>query len=202
MFSSSLLLLSGQKTNHNSSCPTPRKKSPNPNTLPPSQENLIQICRVYVFWPDLKCSETNGRNFIAFNASSGFWVKSAGLNESFISMISALQQMIKIQSLSFVLKFPRFMGFVWFHLSVQQTAWHITVCFWWFDLSFGRPLRHFSFQMSSFTVRCSIPQSWLRPWEQSKAVDFNFELQLLLSKFTALSMDFIFTALSQHQELH
>lgn len=141
MLSSSLLLLSGQKPNHNSSLPTsPKKAQTQIHYLPLKR---IQICSVYVFWPDLKCSETYGSDFIAFNASSGFWVKSASLNESFISMISALQQIIKIQSLSFVLKFPRLMGFVWFHLSVQQTAWHITVCFWWFDLSCGQPLRHF-----------------------------------------------------------
>lgn len=133
----------------------PLQKKPKPKIQYPSLDNLIQNCSVYVFWPVLKCSETSGRNLIAFNASSGFWVKSASLNESFISMISALQRMIKIQSLSFVLKFPRLMGFVWFHLSIQQTAWHITVCFWWFDLSFGQPFRRFSFQMSSFTVHCS-----------------------------------------------
>lgn len=144
------------KTKSQQLSPHPSKKSPNKNTLPPSQDNLIQNCSVYVSWPDLKCSETDGRNFIAFKASSGFWVKSASPNESFISMISALQQMIKIQSLPFVLKFPRLMGFVWFHLSIQQTAWHISVCFWWFDLSFGQPFRRF------FHFRCPRSQHFLK----------------------------------------
>lgn len=129
------------------------------------------MCSVYVFWPDWKCSVTGGRNFIAFNASSGFWVKSASLNESFISMISALQQMIKIQSLSFVLKFPRLMGFVWFHLSIQQTAWHISVCLWWFDLSFGQPFRHFFISdvlihspLQHFLKSGSDPESKAKQW--------------------------------------
>lgn len=83
------------------------KKNHHQKNTPP-KTNLVQNCGGYIFWPDLKCYETNGRNLIT---SSGFWVKSSSINESFISVISALQQIIKIQYISFVLKFPRLTGF-------------------------------------------------------------------------------------------
>lgn len=147
----SSLLLSEKETNKNRRKPHQKNNYP----PPPRPNNLVRNCSGYVFWSDRKCSESNGRSLIAFIASSGFWVKSSNIDESFISMISALQQMIKIQCLPFVLKFPRLTGFVSFHLSIQQTALHITVCFWSFDLSFGQSCRRFSFQISPFRVRCS-----------------------------------------------
>lgn len=96
----SSLLLSGKKTTTKQ---TQKAKPP--------KTNLVQNCSAYVFWPVVKCSETNGRNLIAFIASSGFWVKSSSINESFISMISALQQMIKNSVSLFCLEISKAYGF-------------------------------------------------------------------------------------------
>jgi len=54
----------------------------------------------------------------------------------------------------------------------------------------------FHFRHPHSQCAAALSQSWFRPLQQSKEVDFNFELQLLLSKFSALSMDFVFIVLS------